>query len=232
MLARTVPKLLKGTVFITTASAVFYFIYAPSPAWMYAPVDRATLFSQSPARRELLSKTASDSITVGADRDRDFLIADRPVSYQQNSLAAEGNLDLLGPMQVKAEQEGKGAGANHAPSMLTNSAHAQKQGEPCVPIGGPSSTVMVLGRQVEKCLPELRQAQTAEVQSQTSELSLDDVYITVKTTENNHKTRMLPILLTWLQTVEPNQVAKCHLTIIINIYNIRILYSRFCRFTL
>ena len=183
MLSRTISKLSKTlAVFITTATTVFYFLYAPSPAWLSGNVDRAAQLSQPPARRELLS----DSIA-----DIDLKIAEKSASNLHNSLATP-NLKMK-----EAEPED---GANHTPST---SAHAQKQKEQCTPVGGHSSTVRVLGRQLERCRPKWR---PAEAEALAANFSLDDIYITIKTTQKNHKTRMLPILLTWLQTVQPEQV--------------------------
>lgn len=60
--------------------------------------------------------------------------------------------------------------------------------------------VTVLGRVLEKCMP------TSPSTSTTGGFSQDDIYITIKTTQKNHNTRLSPILLTWLQTVKPDQV--------------------------
>lgn len=51
--------------------------------------------------------------------------------------------------------------------------------------------ISVLGRRPERCL-------TGE----------DDVYISIKTTRGNHKTRLPILILTWLQSVRPEQVLK------------------------
>ena len=51
--------------------------------------------------------------------------------------------------------------------------------------------ISVLGRRPERCI-------TGE----------DDVYISIKTTRRNHKTRLPILLLTWLQSVRPEQVLK------------------------
>ena len=189
MFSRTISKPLKGIVFIATASTVLY-LCARSPAWLSGPVavDHAAPFQ--PPVRELLSKTASNSIV-----DHDLQIGDKRASNLHKSSAAARNLRSANP---EPEPE---VGTDHAPSMFTRSAHAQKQTEQCVPVGGHSSTVRVLGRQLEKCRPEWRSEKIL-----TSNFSPDDIYITVKTTQKNHKTRMLPILLTWLQTVQPEQV--------------------------
>ena len=58
----------------------------------------------------------------------------------------------------------------------------------CRPVRVPIS---VLGRRPERCL-------TGE----------DDIYISIKTTRGNHKTRLPILILTWLQTVRPEQVLK------------------------
>ena len=49
--------------------------------------------------------------------------------------------------------------------------------------------VSLLGKQLERCA-----------------FTADDVFITIKTTQRNHKSRVLILLLTWLQTVRPEQV--------------------------
>ena len=58
----------------------------------------------------------------------------------------------------------------------------------CHPVRVPIS---VLGRQPERCV-------TGE----------DDVHISIKTTRGNYKTRLPILLLTWLQSVRPEQVLK------------------------
>ena len=60
--------------------------------------------------------------------------------------------------------------------------------------------VTVLGRVLEKCVPRPTSTST------TGRFSQDDIYITIKTTQKNHNTRLRPIVLTWLQTVQPDQV--------------------------
>ena len=62
--------------------------------------------------------------------------------------------------------------------------------------------VTVLGRVLEKCMPTSPSTST----STTGGFSQNDIYITIKTTQKNHNTRLRPILLTWLQTVQPDQV--------------------------
>ena len=57
----------------------------------------------------------------------------------------------------------------------------------CMPVGG---NISVLGKQPERCA-------TPEA---------DDIYISIKTTQNYHKTRVPILILTWLQTVRPEQV--------------------------
>ena len=187
----TVSRQLKGVALIVTAIVVLYFVYSaapPSPVvWLSGAgtVDRATPFSQAPTGRELLSEASSNSIVV---IDRPF----SDIKSVHNSSAAEPSTN----------QEELEAGAYHAPSGSSRSAHAQKR---CAPVGGPNSIVRVLGRQLEKCLPEWRSPE-ALLSENLNNLSPDEIYITVKTTHKNHQTRMLPILLTWLQTVQPEQV--------------------------
>ena len=57
----------------------------------------------------------------------------------------------------------------------------------CTPIG---ENVSVLGKQPERCTTS----------------GADDIYISIKTTQRYHKTRVLMLILTWLQTVKPEQV--------------------------
>ena len=59
----------------------------------------------------------------------------------------------------------------------------------CRPVGVPIS---VLGRRPERCVL------TGE----------DDIYVSIKTTSINYETRLPIILLTWLQSVRPEQVLK------------------------
>lgn len=57
--------------------------------------------------------------------------------------------------------------------------------------------VMVNGKQLEKCIPA------------TLPGTQRSIFFTIKTGQNYHKTRILTILLTWLQTVHPEQVSVC-----------------------
>ena len=187
----TLSKLLKSLVFIVTASTVLYCFYVRSP-WLLAPNQYMVResFRSTPAR-ELRSQAAASSVV-----DHDLQIGDKSAfSLHKNSDPEE---------------------ADHA-SLIVGSAHAQKRNtgtgrQQCVPVGGHASTVRVLGRRLEKCLPEWKP------EALTSNFSPDDINITVKTTEKNHKTRMLPVLLTWLQTVQPEQVSN-----IINTYTLNLL---------
>ena len=47
----------------------------------------------------------------------------------------------------------------------------------------------------------------------------EDIYVSIKTTSRNHASRMLPVLLTWLQTLRPKRVRSarflCALIIIV-----------------
>ena len=63
-----------------------------------------------------------------------------------------------------------------------------------------ASNVTVLGRRLERCTPVSNSPLTS------SGFTQDDVYITIKTTQSNHGTRLVPLLITWLQTVHPEQV--------------------------
>ena len=177
MFSYTSSKLLKGVVFIVTVSAVLYCVYVRSRPWLF----------RNPPARELLSQAATSSVV-----DHDPQIGNKSVS----------NLHKSSVNLPSAESEE----ADHASSMVW-SAHAQKQNteferQQCIPVGGRNSTVRLLGRQLEKCLPDSE----SKPGVMTSNFSFENIYITIKTTQNNHKIRILPILLTWLQTVDPEQV--------------------------
>lgn len=58
------------------------------------------------------------------------------------------------------------------------------------------SNLTVLGRPLDKCA-------TSEVANLAEK---EDIYVSVKTTSKNHVSRMLPVLLTWFQTLHPEQV--------------------------
>ena len=65
----------------------------------------------------------------------------------------------------------------------------------CTPVGG---NVLLLGKRPERCTTP----------------GTDDIYISIKTTRRYHKTRLSMLILTWLQTVKPEQVnstASCSL---------------------
>ena len=90
------------------------------------------------------------------------------------------------------------AGADHAQTTFI-ATHAQIPNvdvrRRCLPRGH----VSVLGKPLEQCI--------TRIQSQIPKsVSSEDIYITIKTTQINHNARMLPLLLTWLQTVHPEQV--------------------------
>ena len=205
MFSRTASRQLKGAAaLVATVSAILYFVYSapPSPlvAWLSGSgiVDyRATRIplSQIPTStdQELLSDKASSNSIVAIGRP----FADLKSVHNSSAAAASANQEEESESEEELE-----AGAYHAPSMSLRSAHAQK---PCIPVGGPDSTVRVLGRQLERCLPEWRSPEGL-LNENSNNLSPDDIYITIKTTHKNHQTRMLPILLTWLQTVQPEQV--------------------------
>ena len=58
------------------------------------------------------------------------------------------------------------------------------------------SNLTVLGRPLDRCA-------TLEVANLAQE---EDIYVSVKTSYKNHVSRMLPVLLTWFQTLHPQQV--------------------------
>ena len=199
MFSRTASRQLKGAAaLVATAGAILYFVYSapPSPlvAWLSGSgiVDHRaarTPLSQIPSDQELLSDKASSNPIVAIGRP----FAD--LKSMHNSSAAASAAE---PEEEEPEEEG----AYHAPSISLRSAHAQKR---CVPVSVSNSTVRVLGRQLERCLPEWRSPEGL-LSENSHNLSPNDIYITIKTTHKNHQTRMLPILLTWLQTVQPEQV--------------------------
>ena len=69
----------------------------------------------------------------------------------------------------------------------------------CTPTPYPPN-VTVLGRVLEKCIP------TSTSTSTPGGFAQDDIYVTVRTTQINHNTRLRLILCTWLQTLQPDQV--------------------------
>ena len=58
------------------------------------------------------------------------------------------------------------------------------------------SNLTVLGKTVDRCAT-LQAMRLAEK---------EDIYVSIKTVSVNHVSRMLPVLLTWLQTLQPQQV--------------------------
>ena len=62
------------------------------------------------------------------------------------------------------------------------------------------SNLTVLGKTVDRCAT-LQAVRLAEE---------EDIYVSIKTTSKNHVSRMLPVLLTWLQTLQPQQVILGH----------------------
>ena len=205
MFSRTASRQLKGAAaLVATAGAILYFVYSapPSPlvAWLSGSgiVDHRaarTPLSQIPSDQELLSDKASSNPIVAIGRP----FADLKSMHNSSAAAASANQDAEAE---ESEEELEEAGEYHAPSMSLRSAHAQKR---CIPVGGPNSTARVLGRKLERCLPEWRSPEGL-LNENSNNLSSDEIYITIKTTHKNHQTRMLPILLTWLQTVQPEQV--------------------------
>ena len=61
------------------------------------------------------------------------------------------------------------------------------------------SNLAVLGKPLDNCA-------TSEAVKLAKE---EDIYVSVKTASKNHIARMLPVLLTWLQTLKPQQVMRC-----------------------
>ena len=59
-----------------------------------------------------------------------------------------------------------------------------------------ASTLTVLGKPLDRCA-------TSQAMQLAEE---EDIYMSVKTASKNHASRMLPVLLTWLQTLQPKQV--------------------------
>lgn len=58
------------------------------------------------------------------------------------------------------------------------------------------SNLVVLGKPLDNCAT-LEGVKLAEE---------EDIYVSVKTASKNHVSRMLPVLLTWLQSLKPEQV--------------------------
>ena len=65
--------------------------------------------------------------------------------------------------------------------------------------------VHVLGKLAERIVP-------GAVADQNSSAAGGDpnIYVSIKTTKNNYKSRVAYLLLTWLQTVEPEKVRQSH----------------------
>ena len=77
------------------------------------------------------------------------------------------------------------------PAVVTKTDHSPKD-DSCV-----NPDVTVLGRPLDICA-------ASEVVKLVEE---EDIYFSVKTAGKNNVTRMLPVLLTWFQTVKPNRVS-------------------------
>ena len=184
MFNRTISKILKSVVFIVTVIIVLYFcVHSNSlrTSWVRAPiVVREAVDVFQPRDPRFFSQTAATSSIV----DGDLQVSETPsYLYKISSTTRSG-----------------AAGADHAPSTTTGTTtHAQmlNTGDrwQCSPRGY-YSNVSVLGKRLEKCTPG----------SLTPKFAPEDIYITIKTTQKNHNARLLPILLTWLQTVQPDQV--------------------------
>ena len=191
MFNRTASKTLKLLALIVTASTVVYFLL-DRLQWLYPPM----------VVREF------ESVDVF-----------RPPTLELHPLTDTGGVHVVKhDLQVSSARNPRSAREDHAPMPNTVHAgepfaHAQIRtfeskggsvsavtgGQQCMPVSY-ASTVRVLGRRVEKCVPMWKPDILA------LDFSQDDIYITVKTTQKNHNTRMLPIVLTWLQTVQPEQV--------------------------
>ena len=69
------------------------------------------------------------------------------------------------------------------------------------------SSLKVLGKSLDRCATS-RAVKLAQE---------EDIYVSVKTTSRNHVSRMLPILLTWFQTLQPEQVRSTCTSLLVNI---------------
>ena len=77
------------------------------------------------------------------------------------------------------------------PAVVTKTDHSPKD-ESCV-----NPDVTVLGRPLDICA-------ASEAVKLVEE---EDIYFSIKTAGKNNVTRMLPVLLTWFQTIKPNRVS-------------------------
>lgn len=50
---------------------------------------------------------------------------------------------------------------------------------------------------------------TGEHQEREVVSGSEDIYVSIKTTQKYHTTRLPPVLFTWLQTINPQQVPTC-----------------------
>ena len=67
-----------------------------------------------------------------------------------------------------------------------------------------ASNLTLLGKRLERCIPTSRSGGVDD--SPATVVFPEDIYVTIKTTQKNHVTRIYPLLLTWLQTIQPDQV--------------------------
>ena len=128
-------------------------------------------------------------LTVGW-RGKRILSAGRPAVYQSGMTNSPSNnyiSDLLiyhnltpssSPFIDQAVQ----------PSVSTQAA-----AQPCT-----NPDLRVLGKPLDRCA-------ASEAVKLAEE---EDIYVSVKTTARNHESRMLPILLSWFQTIKPQRVCE------------------------
>ena len=107
-----------------------------------------------------------------------------------------------------SEKEGLRFPNAHAHNGVNEAYSQQEDGEkdalairqvPCRPIPT-GANLTLLG---ERCVP----LQNIEEEGHLADLSPEEIFVSIKTTQKNHVTRLVPLLVTWLQIVpEPEQV--------------------------
>lgn len=110
----------------------------------------------------------------------------RPTARQTQSAAVNQSSRSTSPHDTSTHRH-----SNSSSALNQISSPRRLQVEPCR-----NPDIQVLGKKLDTC------AASEAVRLAEEE----DIYFSIKTTARNHVSRMLPVLLTWLQAVNPKQV--------------------------
>ena len=201
MFNRVIGKVLKsGAVFILSASVIICFY-----VWTWrAEVERSHAHRRDTSRYLAVPRVFPETIPLVENIQQKSSSTARAqykvsTTKEASPVSSRYNSDHSGYEGGNRRDREVGlSGYGVVDDITLQSTTAKHAKLSCIPTPYPSN-VSILGRVLERCIP-------APSLSTPSGFSQDNIYITIKTTQKNHNTRIRPILLTWLQTVQPDQV--------------------------